>query len=243
MKADTERMRLDKYLANMGIGSRSEIKKYIKNRRVKVNGVYISDSGDIVSTDDDIRFDEERIFYKKFIYIMMNKPQGVISATEDRYQNTVLDLLDSSYLNFDLFPVGRLDKDTEGLLLLTNDGKLAHNMLSPKKHVDKKYYVEVSGNLTNEDIKAFSGNITLDDGYECMPAKLEILNSDNISKAYVTIKEGKFHQIKRMFESIGKEVIYLKRLTMGSLELDENLEPGEYRELTEQEMNMLNDYM
>ena len=243
MKAQVEKMRIDKYLANMGVGSRSEIKRYIKNKRVMVNGVYITDNGLIINLDDDIRFDEEKISYRKFVYIMMNKPQGVISATEDKYQNTVLDLLDPSYLHFDLFPAGRLDKDTEGFLLLTNDGKLAHNMLSPKKHVEKKYYVEVIGHLINEDIDAFSGNIIIDDGYECMPAKLEILDSNDISKAYVTIKEGKFHQIKRMFEAIGKEVTYLRRLTMGPLKLDENLELGEYRELTEQEMQMLNDYM
>ena len=243
MKAQVEKMRIDKYLANMGVGSRSEIKRYIKNKRVMVNGVYITDNGLIINLDDDIRFDEEKISYRKFVYIMMNKPQGVISATEDKYQNTVLDLLDPSYLHFDLFPAGRLDKDTEGFLLLTNDGKLAHNMLSPKKHVEKKYYVEVIGHLINEDIDAFLGNIIIDDGYECMPAKLEILDSNDISKAYVTIKEGKFHQIKRMFEAIGKEVTYLKRLTMGPLKLDENLELGEYRELTEQEMQILNDYM
>lgn len=243
MKAQVEKMRIDKYLANMGVGSRSEIKRYIKNKRVMVNGIYITDNGLIINLDDDIRFDEEKISYRKFVYIMMNKPQGVISATEDKYQNTVLDLLDPSYLHFDLFPAGRLDKDTEGFLLLTNDGKLAHNMLSPKKHVEKKYYVEVIGHLINEDIDAFLGNIIIDDGYECMPAKLEILDSNDISKAYVTIKEGKFHQIKRMFEAIGKEVTYLKRLTMGPLKLDENLELGEYRELTEQEMQMLNDYM
>ena len=243
MKAQVEKMRIDKYLANMGVGSRSEIKRYIKNKRVMVNGVYITDNGLIINLDDDIRFDEEKISYRKFVYIMMNKSQGVISATEDKYQNTVLDLLDPSYLHFDLFPAGRLDKDTEGFLLLTNDGKLAHNMLSPKKHVEKKDYVEVIGHLINEDIDAFSGNIIIDDGYECMPAKLEILDSNDISKAYVTIKEGKFHQIKRMFEAIGKEVTSLKRLTMGPLKLDENLELGEYRELTEQEMQMLNDYM
>ena len=143
MKAQVEKMRIDKYLANMGVGSRSEIKRYIKNKRVMVNGIYITDNGLIINLDDDIRFDEEKISYRKFVYIMMNKPQGVISATEDKYQNTVLDLLDPSYLHFDLFPAGRLDKDTEGFLLLTNDGKLAHNMLSPKKHVEKKYYVEV----------------------------------------------------------------------------------------------------
>ena len=129
MKAQVEKMRIDKYLANMGVGSRSEIKRYIKNKRVMVNGVYITDNGLIINLDDDIRFDEEKISYRKFVYIMMNKPQGVISATEDKYQNTVLDLLDPSYLHFDLFPAGRLDKDTEGFLLLTNDGKLAHNML------------------------------------------------------------------------------------------------------------------
>ncbi len=243
MKYKSEKIRIDKYLGNMGIGSRSEIKRYIKNKRVMVNGVYITDNGLLINLDDDIKFDEERVIYKKFIYIMMNKPQGVISATEDKYQDTVLDLLDEKYLHYEMFPTGRLDKDTEGLLLLTNNGTLAHNMLSPKKHVEKKYYVEVIGKLNQSNIKSFSSKIELDDGYVCMPASLEILECGETSKAYVTIKEGKYHQIKRMFETLDKEVTYLKRLTMGPLELDSSLELGEYRELNEKEMTLLTSYM
>ena len=243
MKYKTEKLRIDKYLGNMGVGSRSEIKRYIKNKRVMVNGVYITDNGLLINLDDDIKFDEQSVIYKKFIYIMMNKPQGVISATEDKHQETVIDLLDEKYLHYEMFPTGRLDKDTEGLLLLTNNGTLAHNMLSPKKHVEKKYYVEIHGDLKEKDIKSFSSKIELYDGYLCMPAKLEIIESDEVSKAYVTIKEGKFHQIKRMFETLNKEVIYLKRLTMGPLELDEDLDLGEYRELNDEEMALIASYM
>ena len=243
MKYKTEKLRIDKYLGNMGVGSRSEIKRYIKNKRVMVNGVYITDNGLLINLYDDIKFDEQSVIYKKFIYIMMNKPQGVISATEDNHQETVIDLLDEKYLHYEMFPTGRLDKDTEGLLLLTNNGTLAHNMLSPKKHVEKKYYVEIHGDLKEKDIKSFSSKIELDDGYVCMPAKLEIIESDEVSKAYVTIKEGKFHQIKRMFETLNKEVIYLKRLTMGPLELDEDLDLGEYRELNDEEMALIASYM
>ena len=154
MKYKTEKLRIDKYLGNMGVGSRSEIKRYIKNKRVMVNGVYITDNGLLINLDDDIKFDEQSVIYKKFIYIMMNKPQGVISATEDKHQETVIDLLDEKYLHYEMFPTGRLDKDTEGLLLLTNNGTLAHNMLSPKKHVEKKYYVEIHGDLKEKDIKS-----------------------------------------------------------------------------------------
>ena len=189
--------------------------------------------------NDEILFDGEKVVYKEFIYLMLNKPDGYISATFDKRDPIVLDLIDKEALIFEPFPVGRLDKDTEGLLVLTNDGQLAHRVLSPKKHVPKTYYAKVEGVVTEEDVKAFAEGVTLDDGYETMPAELEILKSDDISEIELTIHEGKFHQVKRMFESVGKKVVYLKRLSMGKLKLDEGLALGEYRELTEEEVKMI----
>ncbi|HRU41974.1 MAG TPA: 16S rRNA pseudouridine(516) synthase, partial [Candidatus Diapherotrites archaeon] len=173
------------------------------------------------------------------IYIMMNKPQGVISATEDSRERTVIDLLSDEFKAFKPFPVGRLDKDTEGLLLLTNDGQLAHRLLSPKKHVPKTYIAKVAGRVSEEDAEAFSNGVTLEDGYRTMASRLEILVRGSISLVEVTIYEGKFHQVKRMFQAVGKEVIFLKRISMGELKLDETLEPGEYRELNEEELRIL----
>jgi 16S rRNA pseudouridine516 synthase len=178
------------------------------------------------------------------VYLMLNKPQGVISATEDSRERTVLDLLSDHYKHLDLFPVGRLDKDTEGLLLLTNDGKLAHNLLSPKKHVAKTYYAEVAGLVNEADLILFSSGVTLDDGYVTMPAKLVVLSQGDPllrkdSKIELTIMEGKFHQVKRMFLAVDKKVTFLKRISMGHLKLDEYLAPGEYRELTEEELQQL----
>ena len=170
---------------------------------------------------------------------MLNKPDGYISATYDKFDPIVLDLIDSSYLVFEPFPVGRLDKDTEGLLVLTNDGQLAHRVLSPKKHVPKTYYAKIQGVVTEEDIVAFEKGVILDDGYETMPSQLKILKSDDISEIELTIHEGKFHQVKRMFESVDKKVIYLKRLSMGKLQLDKTLALGEYRELTEEEVKLI----
>lgn len=170
---------------------------------------------------------------------MLNKPKGVITATEDRRLRTVLDLIDEEYLRFIPSPVGRLDKDTEGLLLLTNDGMLNHNLTSPRKHVDKEYYAEILGKVGIKDIEAFNEGVVLDDGYKTMPAELKILEAAPVSKVIVKIKEGKFHQVKRMFEAVDKKVIYLKRLSMGNLKLDEGLRPGEYRELTNQEVEDL----
>lgn len=236
-------IRIDKYLSNMGIGSRKDIKKHIKMGRVKINEKIVKESNDSVNKNDIVRFDNEVIEYEEFTYIMMNKPQGVISATEDKYQNTVLDILEDRYKNRGLFPAGRLDKDTEGLLILTNNGTLAHNMLSPKKHVTKKYLVKVVGRLEESDVKAFENKIVLEDGYECMPAKLDILESDEESLAIVEIKEGKFHQVKRMFLATDKTVVYLKRISMGPISLDENLRLGEYRKLTAEELNLLENYM
>ena len=232
-----KKLRIDKILSNLGYGSRAELKVYCKKGMVKVNDKVISNPGTQVDTDvDKIEFNNEVVNYREFVYIMMNKPDGYLSATFDKRDPIVLDLIDSSYLAFEPFPVGRLDKDTEGLLVLTNDGQLAHRVLSPKKHVPKTYYAK---RVTEEDIKAFEAGVTLDDGYETMPAQLKILESGEQSEIELTIHEGKFHQVKRMFESVGKKVVYLKRLSMGKLMLDENLGLGEYRELTDEEVKLI----
>ncbi|MDU1201892.1 MAG: pseudouridine synthase [Clostridiales bacterium] len=236
----SKKQRIDKVLSNLGYGSRSELKKICKNGLVKVNGKVINNPGVQVDVEnDEIIFDGEKVTYKEFIYLMLNKPDGYISATFDKRDPIVLDLIDKEDLVFEPFPVGRLDKDTEGLLVLTNDGQLAHRVLSPKKHVPKTYYAKIEGVVTEDDIKAFAKGVTLDDGYETMPAELVILKSDEISEIELTIHEGKFHQVKRMFESVDKKVIYLKRLSMGKLQLDKNLALGEYRELTDEEIKMI----
>lgn len=235
-----KRLRIDKILSNLGYGSRAELKLYCKKGLVKVNDKVISNSGIQVDTDiDKIEFKNELVRYREFVYIMMNKPNGYLSATFDKRNPIVLDLIDPSYLTFAPFPVGRLDKDTEGLLVLTNDGQLAHRVLSPKKHVPKTYYAKIEGMVTEQDVKAFEKGVTLDDGYETMPSQLNILNSSELSEIELTINEGKFHQVKRMFESIDKKVVYLKRLSMGKLILDETLSLGEYRELTDEEVKLI----
>ena len=235
-----KKLRIDKILSNVGYGSRAEIKVYCKKGLVKVNDKVISNPGTQVDTDTDkIEFNNEVVKYREFVYIMMNKPDGYLSATFDKRDPIVLDLIESSYLAFEPFPVGRLDKDTEGLLVLTNDGKLAHRVLSPKKHVPKTYYAKVDGVVTEKDVKDFEEGVTLDDGYETMPSQLKILESGETSEIELTIHEGKFHQVKRMFESVGKKVVYLKRLSMGKLKLDETLSLGEYRELTEEEVKLI----
>ena len=235
-----KKMRVDKLLSNVGVASRAELKKYCKQGLISVNGKVINNPGvQVDSESDDIRFNGEKIVYREFVYMMLNKPDGYISATFDKYDPIVLDLIDQSYLVFEPFPVGRLDKDTEGLLVLTNDGQLAHSVLSPKKHVPTTYYAKIQGKVTEEDILAFEKGVILDDGYETMPSQLKILKSDDMSEIELTIHEGKFHQVKRMFESVGKKVVYLKRLSMGKLKLDESLGLGEYRELTEEEVKLI----
>lgn len=232
--------RLDKVLANMGYGSRKDVKKIIKDGRVKVNNSIIFDNEFKVNPyEDEIFFNDEEVLYREYIYLMMNKPQGLVSSTDDPRTRTVIDLLDREYLIYEPFPVGRLDKDTEGLLMISNDGKLAHELLSPKKGVNKKYYVEVDGYVEDKHIGIFKDGVTLDDGYKTLPADLDIVNASIISKVYLTIQEGKFHQVKRMFDSIGMKVLFLKRVSMGPLVLDKSLKPGEYRELTETEINLL----
>lgn len=236
-------MRIDKMLANLGYGSRKEVKMLLKNKAVKVNDEVIKDAKYQVDPEkDEISLYNEIIEYKEYIYLMMNKPPGVISATEDTREETVVDILQIEDSVYNPFPVGRLDKDTEGLLLLTNDGKLAHRLLSPKKHVPKTYFAVIRGEVGEEDIVAFKKGVTLDDGYLTKPGHLVVLKSGETSDIELTISEGKFHQVKRMFESVGKKVIYLKRLSMGPLKLDETLELGEYRELTEEEIEQLTNY-
>ncbi|MDN3450541.1 pseudouridine synthase [Planococcus sp. APC 3906] len=233
-------MRIDKFLSNMGFGSRKEVKILLKSKAVEVNGETVRDPKvHVDETKDEVSVEGEKVEYSEFIYLLMNKPPGVISATEDKYDETVIDLLGPDEQNYEPFPVGRLDKDTEGLLLLTNDGKLAHELLSPKKHVDKRYFARIDGVVTEEDGEAFKRGVMLDDGYTTKPAQLEILKSGAQSEIELTITEGKFHQVKRMFQSVGKEVVYLKRLSMGALELDPSLNLGEYRHLTEEELDSL----
>jgi 16S rRNA pseudouridine516 synthase len=233
-------LRLDRYLANMGCGSRSEVKLLIKNGKATINAVMIKDPAFQVSPDhDQVCLNGQPIVFQRFFYLMMNKPAGVITATEDLKATTVLDLIETRYHNKDIVPVGRLDKDTEGLLLLTNDGELNHNLLSPKKHVDKCYFAKIDGWVTSGDQEAFAKGIVLDDGYCTLPGKLEVTFEGPISEVMITIREGKFHQIKRMFQALGKKVLYLKRISMGSLVLDPDLAPGEYRELTKDEIEAL----
>ncbi|RFU66274.1 pseudouridine synthase [Peribacillus glennii] len=233
-------MRIDKLLANIGYGSRKDVKKLLKSGAVKVNETVVKDAKEHVNPDSDIvTVHGETVEYREFIYLMMNKPPGVLSATEDNHQETVIDILEPEDAVFEPFPVGRLDKDTEGLLLLTNDGQLAHQLLSPKKHVPKTYFAVIDGEVTDDDIRAFRNGVTLDDGYETKPGELKILKSGIRSDIELTITEGKFHQVKRMFEAVGKRVVYLQRIRMGSLVLDEELVLGQYRELTDEEISQL----
>lgn len=232
-------MRLDKYLSNAGIGTRSEVKQYLKKGMVQVNGQIVKKADlSINENTDQILFQNQPVSYEKFFYYMLNKPQGVVSATEDNFQKTVIDLLRDCRRD-DLFPVGRLDKDTEGLLLITNDGELAHRLLSPKKHVGKIYYARIEGKVTDADVQAFAEGVVIDEEFTALPASLKILKSDGISEIEVEIFEGKFHQVKRMFQAVGKKVIFLKRLSMGALKLDPELPTGSFRALTEDELSLL----
>lgn len=232
-------IRLDRFLSEMGVGSRADVKKQIRWGKVTVDGRCIR--------QPEFKMDEQAavvtykgmpVTYQKFSYYMLNKPAGVVSATADKKDKTVLDLIEGNKRK-DLFPVGRLDKDTEGLLLLTNDGELAHRLLSPKKHVDKVYYAKVAGTVTDEDVKIFAEGMEIGDGEVAKPSTLKILQSGEESEILLTIQEGKFHQVKRMFHAVGKEVVYLKRLSMGTLTLDESLQPGQYRVLTDKEIDEL----
>ncbi|MUK86790.1 pseudouridine synthase [Ornithinibacillus sp. L9] len=231
-------MRLDKLLANMGYGSRKDVKGLLKKKQVTVNDSLAKDGSMKVDPEKDtVKVSNDVVEYKKYIYIMMNKPPGYISATEDIREKTVVDLLTPEIQHYNPFPVGRLDKDTEGLLLLTNDGQLAHQLLSPKKDVYKTYYAKIQGNVTEEDIQTFKQGISLEDGYMTKPAILNIIKSDSVSEVEIKITEGKFHQVKRMFKAVNKEVVYLKRLGMGELVLDPSLSLGKYRELSKDELS------
>ncbi len=232
--------RLDKLLASTGRWSRGEAKRLVREGRVLADGRIAASAEEKYDAQTlALAVDGEAVPLRKFVYVMLHKPAGVLSATEDGRGRTVLDLLPPEYRKRGLFPVGRLDKDTEGLLLLTDDGALAHELLSPKKHVDKRYFVRVEGRLDEADREAFTAGMTLADGLKCLPAGLEIISSGAQSEAVVTLREGKFHQIKRMLAARGKPVLYLKRLSMGPLGLDESLAPGAWRELTAEEENLL----
>ncbi len=229
-------MRLDKFLCEMNIGSRSQIKTYIRQKLVTVNGVLAGKPEQkIDEISDIITFCGETLQYQKYVYYMLNKPQGVVSATQDNTAQTVVDLIDSPKKT-ELFPVGRLDKDTEGLLLLTNDGELAHNMLSPKKHVDKTYFVTIEKPLASTDIARLEEGVDIGDDKPTAPAKVQVHDDVHI---LLTIHEGRFHQVKRMLKAVNNEVLALKRIRFGALILDDNLSPGESRELTAQELQSI----
>lgn len=280
-------MRLDKFLADMGVGSRSDLKKAIRKSLVTVNGAVEKDPGAQVSAEDHICFDGAEIRYAEQQYYMLHKPAGVLSASEDRRQTTVVDLinLNDELVRKDLFPVGRLDKDTEGLLIITNDGPLAHQLLVPKHHIDKTYYAIVTGTITEDDQRAFTRGIRYDEKLTALPATLRVLSTGKtvadlrrelgftttserllrtrlagpafigaeepaditddtlVSEVEITIQEGKFHQIKKMVKALpgGKEILYLRRTTMGALQLDPTLAPGEFRKLSESEVRILKD--
>ncbi len=245
-------IRLDKYLADMQVGTRSQVKEYIRKGRIKVDGVVVNKSDTKIDENvQTVSLDGEPIGYVKYEYYMLNKPAGVLSATTDKKTKTVVDLIPSA--RKDLFPVGRLDKDTEGLLLITNDGQLAHELLSPKKHIGKTYVAHIKGTLPDNATELFEKGLKVDEEFTAMPAQLYVMGvpdscedysgkeiveeqlrlGEKITTVQVIIKEGKFHQVKRMFQAVGCEVIYLKRLQMGPLILDENLNPGEYKPLSE----------
>lgn len=232
--------RLDKLLASSGRWSRSEVKKLVKEGRVLLDGVIAPACDWKVSPDAcRIEVDGEQVSLRKNTYLMLHKPAGILSATEDRHAETVLDLLTPELRKIGVFPVGRLDKDTEGLLLLTDDGILAHKILAPKSHVDKVYYARVQGCVEAADCDRLAAGMVLGDGLHCLPAKLEILSAGELSECLITLQEGKFHQVKRMMAACGKPVIYLKRISMGPISLDESLKPGAFRLLTQEEENAL----
>lgn len=233
-------MRLDKFLSECGICSRSESKIFIKKGMITVNGKKAAKGEEKIDPDnDEIMFKGQKIIYAEFEYYMLNKPAGVVSATEDKNDKTVIDLVPKPHAK-DIFPVGRLDKDTEGLLIITNDGETAHRLLSPKKHVDKTYFVRTSGGeIGTEEAEKLENGVDIGEEKLTLPAEIEILKNGEISESLLTIREGKFHQVKRMFKAVGREVIYLKRISMGNIKLDESLEKGECRKLSEDEIKIV----
>ena len=238
---DERMMRLDKFLCETGFGTRSQVKELLKKGQVTVNGVAAKKPEQKIDEHkDQITCQGKIASYEKYVYYMLHKPAGVVSATEDKREKTVLDLLKSEDRRDGIFPVGRLDKDTEGFLLLTDDGDLAHRLLSPRKHVDKTYYAKIAGSVTEAHIERFREGLDIGDEKKTLPAMLEILASKTeTSEIRITIHEGRFHQVKRMFEAVGCKVTYLKRLSMGAVALDETLAPGDYRPLNEKERELL----
>jgi 16S rRNA pseudouridine516 synthase len=236
----TDFMRLDKYLADMGVGARSEIKKEIRRGAAEVNGTVIRDPGFSVPAEASVRWQGKPVAYESYVYYMMNKPAGVISATEDSRDTTVLDLIHDRKRK-GLFPVGRLDRDTEGLVLITNDGLLAHRLLSPRHHVNKTYFVCVDGVMTDTQVRQFAAGLPVQDSepFTALPAELHILPDSGGSEFLLTIQEGKYHQVKRMCAAVGRPVRRLKRISMGPLQLDPALTPGAYRRLTPEELQQL----
>ncbi len=237
-------IRLDKYLADMGIGTRSEVKQQVRKGQVRVNGAPVKDPGQKVAPGEDlVEYQGEAVVYAQKEYYMLYKPMGCVSAVSDRTHKTVMEYITCSRRK-DLFPVGRLDMDTEGLLLITNDGALSHSLLAPGKHVEKTYYARVTGMVGQQEAECFLHGVEIGDETPTRPARLEILSQEEgeggwVSEILLTLTEGRFHQVKRMFEAVGKRVLYLKRISMGTLKLDETLEPGEYRALTEEEVSQL----
>lgn len=234
-------MRLDKFLSNHGVGSRKDVKAFLKKKVITVNEEVVTKSDIKINPEKDIiKVQGEMIYFEPFIYLMLNKPAGVVSSTHDK-DKTVIDLI-TGLDHYDLHPVGRLDKDTEGLLIITNDGQFSHDVLSPKKHVNKTYYAKIDGIVTDHTMEQFAQGVTLDDGYHTMPGDLTCLSVDtnnNTSEIELVIQEGKFHQVKRMFEAVSMKVTYLKRIKMGDLSLDSSLKPGEYKKLMQNEINLV----
>ena len=238
-KGKNELMRLDKFLTEMGLGTRSEVKKILKTKQITVNGEIVTKPETKVAPENDqISYKGEPVTYCEYEYYLFYKPAGCVTATEDQLHKTVMDYL-TDMVRSDLFPVGRLDIDTEGLLLITNDGALAHDLLSPAKHVEKTYYAVIDGVVTEKDVNSFENGVDIGEEKLTKPGKLRILKSEPESEIELTITEGRFHQVKRMFEALGCRVVFLKRLSMGSLKLDPELKPGEYRPLTEEELELL----
>lgn len=239
-------MRLDKFLAEVGLGSRSQVKVLLKKGRITVDGHVQKDgSSKIDENQASVAYDGQVLQYQDFYYYLLNKPQGVVSATQDNLFKTVVQLLSKADYRPDIFPVGRLDKDTEGLLILTNDGALGHELTQPKKHVEKAYFAKIDGKVTDETIEAFAKGLTFKNGEQARPGELILKKIDSSdtrsgwqSEIEVVIHEGKFHQVKRMFEAVDMRVLYLQRIRMGSLKLDPKLALGDYRELTDEEIHL-----
>lgn len=229
-------MRIDKYISNCGYASRKDVKKLIKNGVVTINGTVCKKAEQQVDENSEICVEGNKLVYREFVYLMLNKPQGYISAVYDKKYPVVTDLVDEEYAHFEVFPVGRLDIDTEGLLILSNDGQFAHEMTSPKKNIYKRYFARLNKPMEEKDIEIFAGGMEFKE-FTAKPAKLEI--TDNPEEVYIEIAEGKFHQVKRMCERVGKSVVYLKRVAIGGLTLDETLKTGQIKELTKEDLEKI----